>query len=56
MFPINIVIGTQYSHTAGVAYALQQQKKKAVAMTFIGDGGTSEGEFYEAMNLASVHG
>ncbi len=56
VFPINIVIGTQYSHTAGVAYALQQQKKKAVAMTFIGDGGTSEGEFYEAMNLASVHG
>ncbi len=55
VFPINIVIGTQYSHTAGVAFALKQQKKKAVAMTFIGDGGTSEGEFYEAMNFASVH-
>ncbi len=55
VFPINIVIATQFSHTAGVAYALKQQKKKAVAMTFIGDGGTSEGEFYEAMNLAGIH-
>ncbi|CAM9105623.1 pyruvate dehydrogenase (acetyl-transferring) E1 component subunit alpha [Mycoplasma todarodis] len=55
VFPINIVIATQYSHTAGVAYALKQQKKKAVALTFIGDGGTSEGEFYEAMNIAGVH-
>ncbi|CAM9117346.1 pyruvate dehydrogenase (acetyl-transferring) E1 component subunit alpha [Mycoplasma marinum] len=55
VFPINIVIATQYSHTAGIAFALKQQKKKAVAMTFIGDGGTSEGEFYEAMNIASVH-
>ncbi|TCG10956.1 pyruvate dehydrogenase (acetyl-transferring) E1 component subunit alpha [Mycoplasma todarodis] len=55
VFPINIVIATQYSHAAGVAYALKQQKKKAISMTFIGDGGTSEGEFYEAMNLAGVH-
>ncbi|NQZ66237.1 MAG: pyruvate dehydrogenase (acetyl-transferring) E1 component subunit alpha [Mycoplasmatales bacterium] len=55
VFPVNIVIATQYSHAAGVAFALKQQKKKAIAMTFIGDGGTSEGEFYEAMNFASVH-
>jgi pyruvate dehydrogenase E1 component alpha subunit len=52
---MNIVIGTQYSHAAGLAYSFKVQKKKAVALTFIGDGGTSEGEFYEAMNIASVH-
>ena len=54
VMPINIPIATQYSHAAGIAYALKLQNKKAIAMTFIGDGGTSEGEFYEAMNIASV--
>ncbi len=55
VLPINIPIATQYSHAAGVAYAFKLQNKKAIAMTFIGDGGTSEGEFYEAMNIAGVH-
>lgn len=54
VLPINIPIGTQYSHAAGIAYALKLHKKKAIALTFIGDGGTSEGEFYEAMNIAGV--
>lgn len=52
--PINIPIGTNYSHAAGVAYAFKQQQKPNVAVVFIGNGGTAEGEFYEAMNFASV--
>jgi pyruvate dehydrogenase E1 component alpha subunit len=55
VMPVNVPIGTQYSHAAGIAYALKLQGKKNVAVTFIGDGGTSEGEFYEAMNIASVN-
>jgi len=53
--PLNITIGCQYSHASGVAYALKQQGVLGAAITFIGNGGTSEGEFYEAMNIAAVH-
>lgn len=52
--PFNIPIGTQISHAAGIGMALNYQNKNNVAYTFIGDGGTAEGEFYEAMNLASL--
>ncbi|AFP76050.1 Pyruvate dehydrogenase E1 component alpha subunit [Mycoplasmoides gallisepticum CA06_2006.052-5-2P] len=55
VIPINITIGAQYSQAAGIGYALKQNKERAAAVTFIGDGGTAEGEFYEAMNLASIH-
>lgn len=54
--PPNIVIGTQYSQATGIGYALAYKKQKNVAVTVIGDGGTSEGEFYEAMNFGSVRG
>ena len=53
--PLNITIGCQYSHAAGVGYALKFKKTGGVAVAFIGNGGTSEGEFYEAMNIAAVH-
>lgn len=52
--PFNIPIATQYSHAAGIGIALNYQNKPNVAYTFIGDGGTAEGEFYEAINFASV--
>lgn len=52
--PFNVPIGTQYSHAAGIGMALNYENKPNVAYTFIGDGGTAEGEFYEAMNIASI--
>lgn len=52
--PINIVIASQISNTAGVAYALKHRKTGGVAVTFIGNGGTTEGEFSEAINFAAV--
>lgn len=55
VLPINIPIATQYSHAAGIAYAMKLKGAKTASVTFIGDGGTSEGEFYEAMNVASIH-
>ncbi|NQZ65947.1 MAG: pyruvate dehydrogenase (acetyl-transferring) E1 component subunit alpha [Mycoplasmatales bacterium] len=55
VMPINIPIATQYSHAAGIAYGMKLQGKKNVAVTIIGNGGTAEGEFYEAINTASIH-
>jgi pyruvate dehydrogenase E1 component alpha subunit len=55
ILPINIPIGTQYSHATGIAYAEKFFKKDGFVITTIGDGGTSEGEFFEAMNFASIH-
>ena len=38
--------------TAG--YEIKYNKKDQVVFTFVGDGGTSEGDFHEALNVASV--
>lgn len=54
IIPVNIPIGTQYSHAAGIGMAFAYSNKKNVAVSFIGDGGTAEGEFYEAMNFAAI--
>lgn len=54
ILPINIPIGSQISHAAGLAYASKIQKKGEVAVVYIGDGGTSHGEFHEGMNFGSV--
>lgn len=47
-------MGTVISVTAGAAWALNMQGKKAVGMTYCGDGGTSTGEFHEGVNVAAV--
>ncbi|SYV90801.1 Pyruvate dehydrogenase E1 component subunit alpha, partial [Metamycoplasma alkalescens] len=52
--PPNIVIGSQYSQATGIAFAEKHKKTKGIALTTTGDGGTSEGETYEAMNFAKL--
>ncbi|HAV20164.1 MAG TPA: pyruvate dehydrogenase (acetyl-transferring) E1 component subunit alpha [Firmicutes bacterium] len=54
ILPINIPIGSQINHAVGLAYASKIQNKNQVVVTYIGDGGTSHGEFYEGMNFAAV--
>lgn len=51
-FPISVPIASQCLHAAGVAFAFQYRKEARVAVVCIGDGGTSEGDFYEAINVA----
>ncbi len=51
-FPICVPIASQCLHAAGAACAFKLRKQKRVAVTVLGDGGTSKGDFYEAMNLA----
>jgi pyruvate dehydrogenase E1 component alpha subunit len=51
-FPINIPIASQTSHAVGVAYAMQLRQQARVAVCVLGDGATSKGDFYEAINAA----
>jgi 2-oxoisovalerate dehydrogenase E1 component alpha subunit len=53
-FPWCVPIATQTLHAAGAAMAFKIQKQPRVAVAYIGDGGTSEGAFAEALNLAGA--
>ena len=47
-------LATQALHATGMAEALRRKGEDAVALALIGDGGTSEGDFHEALNFAAV--
>lgn len=49
-----IIIGAQYVQAAGVALGFKKRGQKAVAITYTGDGGTSQGDFYEGINFAGA--
>ena len=55
MLPFSVPIASQLLHAVGIGYAInyRNEKNKAV-FTFVGDGGTSEGDFHEALNFAAV--
>ena len=54
VLPFYIPIATQYPHAVGCALAERMQGRDNVAMAFIGDGGSSEGDFHEALNFAGA--
>ncbi|WP_432908096.1 pyruvate dehydrogenase (acetyl-transferring) E1 component subunit alpha [Micromonospora matsumotoense] len=47
-------LATQCVHAAGLAYGESYQGRDTVALAFIGDGATSEGDFHEGLNFAAV--
>jgi pyruvate dehydrogenase E1 component alpha subunit len=53
-FPWCVPIATQTLHAAGAAMAFKIRREPRCALAYIGDGGTSEGAFYEALNLAGA--
>jgi 2-oxoisovalerate dehydrogenase E1 component alpha subunit len=53
-FPWCVPIASQMPHAAGAAMAFKIRKQPRCAVAYIGDGGTSQGAFYEAMNLAGA--
>ncbi|MBN2695204.1 thiamine pyrophosphate-dependent dehydrogenase E1 component subunit alpha [bacterium] len=53
-FPPSVPIASQLLHTSGLAYAEKFKKTGRLAIGFVGDGGTSEGDFHEALNFAAV--
>ena len=55
-FPVAVPVGSQWQHGAGVGLSLKLRGEDAVAVTFGGDGSTSEGDFHEAVNCAGVFG
>lgn len=52
--PICVPIASQCLHAAGVAFAFKYRNEARVALVTIGEGGTSEGDFYEALNVAGA--
>lgn len=54
VLPFYIPIASQLLHAVGIASAGAHRGEPWVALTFIGDGGTSEGDFHEALNFAAV--
>ena len=47
-------LGSMIPVAAGTAFALAREGKGGVALNFIGDGGTSTGDFHEGLNMAAV--
>ncbi len=53
-FPICVTVGAQFAHAAGVACALSMRGEDRVAVAVGGDGSTSKGDFYEALNFVGA--
>lgn len=53
-FPYSVPIASQSLHASGAAFALKYRKQKQAVVAICGEGATSEGDFYEAMNVAGV--
>jgi pyruvate dehydrogenase E1 component alpha subunit len=53
-FPFCIPVGSQAPHAAGVAYSFKYRKEARVAVCILGDGATSKGDVWEAMNFAGI--
>ena len=54
LLPIQISLATQLPHAVGLAWGLRHQGLDSAVCVYFGDGGSSEGDFHEACNLAGV--
>src|SRR3972149_6503722 len=52
--PPSITVGAHMLHAVGLGWAERLRGTDRVAITYFGDGATSEGDFHEAMNFAGV--
>lgn len=53
-FPICVPVASHASQAAGVALAFKLRHERRVAVCVLGDGATSKGDFYEALNIAGA--
>ncbi|TGB05076.1 pyruvate dehydrogenase (acetyl-transferring) E1 component subunit alpha [Halobacillus salinus] len=51
-----IIIGAQITQAAGVGLGFKKRGENAVSITYTGDGGASQGDFYEGINFAGAFG
>ncbi len=54
VLPPSITVGAHMLHAVGLGWASQIRGDGRIAITYFGDGATSEGDFHEAMNFAGV--
>ena len=54
MLPFQAAIAGQLPQAAGLAWGLKLKGDPGVVLAIFGDGGTSQGDFHEALNLAGV--
>jgi len=54
LLPFQISLAAQLPHAVGLAWGLRHQERDAVVCVYFGEGGSSEGDFHEACNLAGV--
>ncbi len=54
VLPPSITVGGHMIHAVGLAWGERLQDRDRIAITYFGDGATSEGDFHEAMNFAAV--
>src|SRR5438067_6330291 len=54
VLPTQVALAAHLPQATGLAWGLKLQGKDAVVMAYIGEGGSSEGDFHEALNLAGV--
>ncbi|MFZ5790054.1 MAG: pyruvate dehydrogenase (acetyl-transferring) E1 component subunit alpha [Pseudomonadota bacterium] len=53
-FPVSIPVASHVPHAVGVALAFKLRGERRAAVCLLGDGATSKGDFYEAINFAGV--
>jgi len=53
-FPICITIAAHATNAVGAAYAMKLRRERRAAVCALGDGATSKGDFYEAINAAGA--
>jgi len=54
IFPICIPVATHIPHASGAAMAAKYRKDRIAVIAYFGDGGTSEGDFHEGLNMAGA--
>ncbi len=48
-------VATQILHAVGIALAAQIRRTDQVAMTFMGEGSSNQGDVHEGLNFAAIH-
>lgn len=54
VLPVSVPIASQLLHAAGIGYGIRYKGEDRAVIGVVGDGGTSEGDFHEALNFAAV--
>lgn len=54
VLPVSVPIASQLQHATGIGMANNIKGEESVVVAYVGDGGTSQGDFHEALNFAAV--